>query len=126
YDGGLPFETTGKWVLYRAAALHLRFAEAANRDGYHKLAYALLNIGITNTFDPEPGVAGRDVTDFQNTLHLPAPYNFDARNGEFPRYRGDWYRNNGIRSRSGVSASVISPADSARYFNMRNTDPYYR
>ena len=35
-------EKNGNWFLYRAATLHLRFAEAANRDGRRKLAYALL------------------------------------------------------------------------------------
>ncbi len=120
YSPSLPFETTSKWILYRASAVHLRFAEAANRDGKSKLAFALLNNGIKNAYDPTPGVAGRDVTNIMQTLE-PAPYNFDAREGEFPRFRGPWYRHTGIRSRMGLSPSAISPADSALFFNM--TDP---
>lgn len=126
YDGSLPFETTGKWVLYRAASLHLRFAEAANRDGYSKLAYSFLNTGIGRVYDPTPGINGRNVTDIMHTLDFPAPYNFDARNGDFPNFRAPWYRHNGIRNRAGVSPSVITPADSAKYFDMSNPDPYYR
>ncbi|MEI7504009.1 MAG: hypothetical protein WCJ61_12060, partial [Paludibacter sp.] len=45
------FTKPGKWYLYRAALLHLRYAEAANRAGYPKLAYALLNNGIRANFD---------------------------------------------------------------------------
>ncbi|WP_407425814.1 RagB/SusD family protein [Arcticibacter sp.] len=126
YSSTLPFETNGKWILYRASALHLRFAEAANRDNRQKLAYALLNNGIKNAFDPTPGVANRDVTGIMNTLNDPAPYNFDAREGEYPRFRGPWYRASGIRSRAQVNHSTISAADSVKYFDMSNPDPYYR
>ncbi|SFB80969.1 hypothetical protein SAMN05421747_101250 [Parapedobacter composti] len=126
YHAADPFQTTGKWILYRAGAVHLRFAEAANRDGYQKLAYALLNGGIMFTYDPTPGINGRDVTDIMNTLHYPAPYDFDARMGDFPRFRSDWHRNTGIRGRAGLSHSLIAPADSARFFDMTNPDPYLR
>jgi hypothetical protein len=88
----------GRWFLDRAANVHLHFAEAANRDGRRKIAYALLNNGLSTTFDPTPGVSGRDVTNIMNTLYESGPYSFDARNGEVPRYRGDWYRHAGIRS----------------------------
>jgi len=126
YDASLPFETTGKWVLYRAAALHLRFAEAANRDNQHKLAYGLANFGIKTAYDPTPGVDGRDVTDIMHTLDEPYPYNFDAREGDYPRFRSDWYRNQGVRRRVSLNPMVITPADSAQYFDMTNPDPYYR
>jgi hypothetical protein len=98
----------GQWFLNRAANIHLHFAEAANRDGRKKLAYAFVNKGISSTFDPNPGVSGRDVTGIMNTLYDNYPYNFDARNGETPRYRGDWYRNAGIRGCAGLKKVTIS------------------
>ncbi|WP_375443975.1 RagB/SusD family nutrient uptake outer membrane protein [uncultured Fibrella sp.] len=101
---GLPIgatlqEKNGTWFLYRAATLHLRFAEAANRDGRRKLAYALLNYGISTTFDSDP--VGRDETFQQSTFDV-APYDFFARNGDVPLFRDPWYRNNGIRGRAGL------------------------
>ena len=103
-----PLKKDGAWFLDRAANIHLHFAEAANRDGRRRLAYAFLNNGINNTFDPTPGVSGRDVTNIMNTLYESAPYNFDARNGEVPRYRSDWYRNNGVRADARVVESGVS------------------
>ncbi|MFL1011703.1 RagB/SusD family nutrient uptake outer membrane protein [Flavisericum labens] len=98
------FERDGDWFLYRAAKLHLRFAEAANRDGQHRLADALLNNGIQSAYgDPENDP---DVTDFEQT-HLPFPYNFDARQGDFPYYRGDWHRNEGLRGRAYVEFKEV-------------------
>ncbi len=87
----------GQWFLGRAAEVHLHFAEAANRAGYPKLAAALLNQGISITYDTST-LSGRDVTNLQNTLMYDDPFKFDARNGQYPTYRGDWYRNGGIRS----------------------------
>lgn len=101
----------GQWFLMRAADVHLRFAEAANRDGWHKLATAFLNNGISNTFDTS-NASGRDVTNLQNTLSYPAPYNFDARNGDYPRYRADWYRNAGIRGCAYLQPVAIPAGDS--------------
>ncbi|TJZ61799.1 RagB/SusD family nutrient uptake outer membrane protein [Sphingobacterium olei] len=99
----------GKWFLYRAAKLHLRFAEAANRDGKHKVAYALLNNGIRTNYDNS---ASSDKTDLQQT-QLPWPYDFDARMGQVPYFRGVWHRNEGIRGRAYLRNRVIeNPADS--------------
>ncbi|RXG27607.1 RagB/SusD family nutrient uptake outer membrane protein [Leeuwenhoekiella marinoflava] len=92
------FNQDGRWFLYRAAKMHLRFAEAANRDGNHKLANALLNSGIREAYTVEGAV---DKTDIEQT-HLPFPYDFDARNGDFPRYRATWHRNTGVRGRGYV------------------------
>jgi len=83
----------GRWFLYRQTHLHLRFAEAANRDRWHRLAYALFNSGIEATFSTPAGVS--DATLYENTLAYPNPYKFDARNAEIPRFRSDWYRNIG-------------------------------
>ena len=89
----------GKWFLFRQAHLHLRFAEAANRDGFPLLAYALLNNGIPTVYDV-PAVT--DKTNLMNTFMYPDPYKFDARNGNIPNYRSPWYRNIGIRSRANL------------------------
>ena len=97
------FNRDGRWFLYRAAKLHLRFAEAANRDGHHKLADALLNYGIQNAYTVD-GV--EDVSDIEQT-NLAFPYNFDARQGDFPFYRGPWYRNGGIRGRAYVERAEV-------------------
>lgn len=105
----------GKWFLARAATLHLHYAEAANRDGQNKLAYAFVNRGIKDTYDPIPGAAqNRDVTTIQQTF-LPPPYDFDARLGDAPAYRSNWYRHQGIRGRAAVKNVAI---DSIRYFDM--------
>lgn len=107
-----PLKKDGRWFLNRSANVHLHFAEAANRDGRRRIAYALLNNGIGTTFDPTPGVSGRDVTNIMNTLYESTPYNFDARNGEVPRFRADWYRNAGIRGNARVVATGVTGADS--------------
>ncbi|WP_205509603.1 RagB/SusD family nutrient uptake outer membrane protein [Longitalea arenae] len=93
-----PLVKNGRWFLFRTAHLHLRFAEAANRDGYPRLGYALFNNGIPAVYAPPAGVT--DVTNYQNTLDLDEPYKFDARMGEIPNYRSPWYRNIGIRRRA--------------------------
>ena len=111
-------QKNGQWFLGRAAAVHLHFAEAANRDGKSKLAYALLNDGIGATFDTSTA-SGRDVTNLQNTLSYSPPYDFDARNGEVPRYRSPWYRNEGLRTRANL---VSTPAtDTLSVIDMENS-----
>lgn len=86
----------GQWFLSRSADIHLRFSEAANRDGRHKLAFALVNNGLTadTTYGPH---GATDVTNFDNTLYDAFPYNFDARYGTYPYFRGPYYRSAGIR-----------------------------
>jgi hypothetical protein len=97
------FEKQGQWFLYRAATLHLRFAEAANRDNRHKLANALLNTGIQNAYT-EDGVS--DVTNIEQTHDVP-PYDFDARMGDYPRFRSPWHRNGGVRGRAYVQPAPV-------------------
>jgi starch-binding outer membrane protein, SusD/RagB family len=94
-----PLAKDGKWFLFRQAHMHLRFAEAANRDGFPLLAYALFNNGIKRTYD-NPALT--DKTTVMNTLMYPNPYAFDAREGTIPNFRGPWYRNEGIRKRANV------------------------
>jgi hypothetical protein len=100
-------EKPGKWFLYRAAQLHLRYAEAANRNGRHRIAYALSHNGITVNFDSNPGGGtGRDVSNTQQTFDA-YPYNFDARYGDFPNYRAPWHRNVGVRGRAHLKSDPI-------------------
>ena len=102
----------GKWFLKRAATLHLHFAEAANRAGKYKVAYALVNRGIGFTYDNVPGgTNGRDVTNLQQTFE-PYPYDFDARVADAPPYRNTWYRNSGIRGRAGLKNVTLPVTDS--------------
>ena len=104
-------QRNSKWFLFRQTQLHLRFAEAANRDNRHKLASAFINNGIGGTY-PAPG---SDVTDYQNTLWENEVYRFDARNSGssgIPYYRADWYRQQGIRSRANVQNNVYAASDS--------------
>ena len=109
-----PFTKNGKFYLYRQTQLHLHFAEAANRSGYYKLASALADRGLSATFAPPvqtPAIT--NMTAYQNTLDLPAPFNFDARVSDFvPYFRGQWNRNIGIRSRAGLKPNVVPANDS--------------
>ncbi|WP_394990554.1 RagB/SusD family nutrient uptake outer membrane protein [Emticicia sp.] len=93
----------GQWLLYRAATLHLRFAEAANRDGRRKLAFALMNQGISTTYN---NTAITDKTNLMNTFDVP-PYDFDGRNGDNPSFRASWYRNTGIRGRASLQPVAV-------------------
>lgn len=110
YENNLPVDILkkdGSWFLFRQTQLHLRFAEAANQSGWHKLAYAFFNSGIPGVFD---NPTATDKTLWQNTLNYPYPYNFDARNSGatgVPYFRGDWYRNLGIRSRANLQNYTI-------------------
>jgi hypothetical protein len=106
-------EKPGKWFLYRAAQLHLRYSEAANRDGRHRIAYALVHNGIKYNFDTNPdGGQSRDVGNTQQTFDA-YPYNFDARMGDYPSYRAPWHRNAGVRGRAHLkSDSLPAGADS--------------
>ncbi len=106
------FNQAGKWGLYRAAMLHLRFSEAANRDGRGKLGWALLNIGILNTFytGTRSGGTAAPVSFAEiNTMmtNYPPPYDFDARYSSAD-YRSPWYRNTGIRNRANVAALDVN------------------
>ena len=81
----------GKWYVYRAGLLLLRYAEAANRAGYPDLADALLQIGVRDKYNVGSwGGSGSNVEGVQysgyppadaNTPSVPYPYPFflDAR-----------------------------------------------
>ncbi|MFV5694474.1 RagB/SusD family nutrient uptake outer membrane protein [Flavobacterium sp. LB3P122] len=102
-----PFKTEGDWFLYRAEKLHLRYAEAANRDRQHRIADAILNNGIKAAYNRGAlNSATADVTNAMKTKEA-FPYDFDARQGEFPYYRANWYRGGGIRSRAYLPRAAI-------------------
>jgi starch-binding outer membrane protein, SusD/RagB family len=93
----------GKWFLWRAGGLHLRYSEAANRDGQHKVAYAIMNNGISANYPgADTTAAANDYTLRRQTL-LAYPYDFDARSTGIsdvpPNLRQPWFRNMGIRNR---------------------------
>ncbi|GAB2618899.1 hypothetical protein GCM10026987_15640 [Belliella aquatica] len=109
-----PLTQNGKWFLERAASLHLKFAEATNRGslpGLSRLARSFVNNGIHVEYTP-PGFNKNlmDATEVMNTLFYPAPYDFDAREGQFPFLRGPWYRHLGVRTRANLP-SVVMPDD---------------
>ncbi len=91
-------QKNGRWFLYRAAQLHLEFAEAANRDSHHYLAATLLNQGLTTI----PNRITNEGT----------PYNFDARKSDNPLITGDWCLNAGIRGRANLYSVTIPAGDS--------------
>jgi starch-binding outer membrane protein, SusD/RagB family len=87
-------EKNGKWFLYRAASLHLDFAEAANRDHHNAIAYAIVNQGLT-TIPNKISIEGH-------------PYNFDARKSDNPKIVGDWCWNAGVRGRANLYSRAVS------------------
>ncbi len=99
------YRKNGRWFLNRAANVHLKIAEASNRDQRSQLAYALLNSGIRTNF---PLATGTDVTNVHGMGDIDPVYRFDARNGDIPRYRGIWRDNVGVRGRA----------------YLKNTDPF--
>jgi hypothetical protein len=123
----------GRWLLYRSATLSLHFAEAACRDNYVDVAYALTNAGVLQVFSGIfPTYAaistGRnvpaDATDIMIT-HRPAPYDLDARYGDVPNYRGPWHRQIGTRSRANLPNLPVSyinggPGQGGDITNMEN------
>ncbi len=115
YDSSSPYERGGFWYLYRAALLHLRFCEAANRDDESRIAYALLNIGI----QAEYTVAGSTDITYEERTNKPWPYDFDGRQdatGQIPvGVRGTWYRNVGVRVGRGNLVATDYPVDTAAF-----------
>ncbi|MBP5680939.1 MAG: hypothetical protein J6X31_07825 [Bacteroidales bacterium] len=65
YDSTLPTQKTGRLWLYRAAGVHLRFAEALNRAGYPDMAYGFLMggpAGYYGTVYPREDANGNPTT----------------------------------------------------------------
>lgn len=69
YDPAQPNVKTGRLWLYRAAGIHLRFAEAINRAGYPDLAYGFIMGGLDGYYGatyPDMDREGRITTDRSN------------------------------------------------------------
>jgi tetratricopeptide (TPR) repeat protein len=106
----------GKWGIYRTGLLHLRFSEAANRDGESKMAWAVLNIGFKDTYYTgtvlSSGVQSPASVAELNTMITPyplsSPYYFDARRFDGVGVAGTWFRNSGIRRRAGLIPLNVS------------------
>ena len=102
-----PSDKSGRWFLWRAGGLHLRYCEAANRDGEHKIAYALMNNGLQRNYPGPDSINGEALADndyrFAHQTMKDFPYDFDARrtgsNDNPPGLYAPWFRNNGIRNR---------------------------
>lgn len=110
-----PFSNTGRWVLYRTGKVYLRYAEAANRAGRNRLAYAMFNGGGVGEYFNVPN-AGADVTYLQQSDTDPSsPFYMDARMGNYPSYRGPYYRQRGVRQRVSLAKT---PIDSTLYFDI--------
>ncbi|MDR1417073.1 MAG: RagB/SusD family nutrient uptake outer membrane protein, partial [Prevotellaceae bacterium] len=108
----------GKWFIYRAGLLHLRYAEAANRAGYPDLAYALINDGIRDHFDWTMSNGASKRTDKEGVQYsgyppagddemsepYPFPFYLDGRFNDVPYVylRSPWRDSYGIRRRAWV------------------------
>lgn len=115
----------GSWFIYRAATLHLRYAEAANRAGYPKLAWAFVNDGLsggTFVFRKEDGTEypqdSIKITGDSPFSPYPYPYSFDARyKTTAPRITTSWRGNGGVRGRANLPnknfpSTVVTKQDS--------------
>jgi starch-binding outer membrane protein, SusD/RagB family len=109
FDPVNPLGTNGKWFLYRAALLHLRFSEAANRDNQRKIAWALLNNGRLAYDDPTITDVRLELDTFQ-----PFPYNFAFRSTNTPYFRDTWHRSDGIRGRANLAFLTVPAGLSAQ------------
>ena len=125
----------GKWFVYRAGLLHLRYAEAANRAGYPTLAYAILNNGLRNHYswrqsdgsawirqDEVMVTSFKPVSDDIAPIPYPHPFFLDAREtgAQYGNLRAPWHRHYGIRRRAWVEDIekpewVLNKADSIQW-----------
>jgi hypothetical protein len=124
-----PYDNEGKWYLYRAALLNLRFAEAANRSesggGYPRLAWAFVNNGVGDLgsafkWRHADGTEYRgdsiEYSSFGPGKPYPAPYYFDGRANTQPYFRASWRAHGGVRGRANLPnvdmSSITSKEDS--------------
>jgi hypothetical protein len=105
------FQKQGRWLIYRGATNMAHFAEAACNDPLAgpKLAYALTNVGVQRVYDgawPAAATSTSVPADHTNInqTKLGAPYDLDARQGETPYFRSQWYRARGSRTRANLPA----------------------
>lgn len=91
-DEANPYNKGGRWFLYRAASVLLRYAEAANRAGKPLLAYSILNDGFKNTYS-------------SSETGYEYPYYFDARSDG--NHRAPWRQFIGIRGRAYLNPKTL-------------------
>lgn len=136
YNATKPYEQSGRWWLYRAGQLLLRYAEAANRAGYPKLAYAIVNTGFSIYTWPRPANVPANVWDQKTRRtgwgpdnYYPAPFYFAARNMDVPFIRDPWRDFPGIRGRAALKtkefpATAASLQDSIQFMEKTIVDEY--
>ncbi|GAB6011497.1 RagB/SusD family nutrient uptake outer membrane protein [Viscerimonas tarda] len=121
-----PFEVSGKWYLYRSALLHLRYAEAANRAGWPRLAWAIINDGFgpncsAFVWRNAAGNVCRGDSIRQSAWgpmqNYPEPYDFDGREINQPYLRSPWRNNGGVRGRANLP-NVTLPAGISKQDSM--------
>ena len=120
----------GRWFIYRAGLLHLRYAEAANRAGYPDLALAMLQGGIRSRYGwsrpttdpPTPSCgwanlqyySGYRPSGVEASVRYPDPFFLDGRSNtsanecDYVAAR-PWSSHEGIRNRAYVQ-NVPVPA----------------
>lgn len=136
YNTSKPFEQSGKWWLYRAGQLLLRYAEAANRAGYPKLAYAIVNTGFSIYSWPRPANVPANVWDQKNRRtgwgpdnYYPEPFYFAARMMDVPFIRDPWRDFSGIRGRANLKikefpSTTATLQDSIHFMEKTIVDEY--
>jgi len=136
YDATKPYIQSGRWWLYRAGELMLRYAEAANRAGYPKLAYAIVNTGFGIYSWTRPTDIPENVWNQKNRRtgwgpdnYYPAPFYFAARNMDVPYIRDAWRDFNGIRGRAALKtkpfpAGFTTADDSIKFMEKTIVDEY--
>jgi hypothetical protein len=130
------FVQQGRWFVYRAGLLHLRYAEAVNRCKYIDLAYSLLNMGVHDYYDWTMGdgeskrrnkggvqYSGyKPLSDSVDSERYPYPFFLDGRlttSSEQYFYSSPWGTGYGVRRRAWVQNANIpalpSQLDSIRW-----------
>jgi len=128
------YKQQGRWFIYRAGLLHLRYAEAVNRAGYPDLAYAIINNGISGAYD-WPRTNGNRRTDKEgvqysgyppadlddedvHSVPYPSPFYLDARfnSAPFEYYRSPWRENAGVRGRAFLRSIPIDTLAAGGWF----------
>lgn len=115
YDATKPYAQSGRWWLYRSGQLLLRYAEAVNRAGLPKLAYAVVNTGFKAAYTwPNPGnVAtnvweqGNNITGYDHGKPYPEWAKFNARQMDVPFIRDPWRDFPGIRGRANLKVKTL-------------------